>query len=264
MQSHHRLGHCRKLVCRGFEPVRVPTSQGRPGLGRRRNAFSRLHQQRRVKPAELRRCVVKGLGPGKPVDLTHRNQTCGLGSGRWHRLGTVEQEVLREPINHAWLTARQRRVLRNDARRRALDVNIGRAQTVGDSLEKSRADLPKHPRFGLPGGRRQTKADIGHCPGSLCVTGTHDLQHRLVDPRAHARAIGQRRHRLRQRRVDPAPLKGPKIGRMNPVPADQLQDIAVLGKQGHGRRIFPFEHALEVFRQGKAGTLDLVGRVVTA
>ena len=51
---------------------------------------------------------------------------------------------------------------------------------------------------------------------------------------------------------------------MDTVAAHQFEHIAVLREQGDRRRRFTLEHAFQVFGQRKAGTLDLVGRVVAA
>ena len=51
---------------------------------------------------------------------------------------------------------------------------------------------------------------------------------------------------------------------MDAVSASQFHHLAVLRKQGHGRRGFPLEHTLQIFGQRKTGTLHLGGGVVTA
>ena len=264
MQLHHRFGDRAKLVRSGFEPVGIAAGQGGPGLGRRGNAFARLYQQRRIETAKLRRRVVERLGAPKPIRLAHRNQRRGAGGSCRHRLGAIKQQVLCQAVNYPRLTARQRGVLRDDARRGAFDKHVGRAQPAAHRLKKRRGYLPEHARLDLTRRLRQTQADGRHRMGRLRVAGTYDLEYRLVNTRPHRGAISLRRHGGRQCHVDPAPFQRPQIGWVDTVAAHQFEHIAVLREQGDRRRRFTLEHAFQVFGQRKAGTLDLVGRVVAA
>jgi len=131
------------------------------------------------------------------------------------------------------------------------------------SLEKGGADLPEHARLERAGGCRQPETDVRHRRRRGGIARAHHLEHGLVDTRTHRPAELQRRRR-RQRNIDPAPFLGPQIRGVNTVPANQVHHLAVLRKQRHSRSIAALEYTLEVLRQGKTRTFDLVGRIVTA
>ena len=136
MQLVERLGHQAELIHARLGTRHVAAREGRPVFLDRLDAPARLRQHRRVVQAEsglvVRRCDVAIQGPG----ATH-----GMENGRrntllWLGLGAKEQQILSQALRHALIATRQRCVLKQDARRSPLGVNIHRQQRLGQGLEK--------------------------------------------------------------------------------------------------------------------------------
>ena len=233
MQFEHRLGDCTELVGSGLHAIRVTAGQSGPGLCCRRDAFTRLRQHGRVKPAKLRRRIVERSAVRESIGLAHRHQGRRLGANPRHRQCTIKQQVLRQPINHGGITAGQAGVLANDARRGTFYIHVRRTQTKTQGFKKSRAEFPEHPRLELLRMRRQPQADLHHGAGGLLVQRAHHPQHGLVNPGAHRRVVGQGRRRTIGRHIDPAPFVGPQVRRMYTVTTDQLNHVAVLHEKRH-------------------------------
>ena len=144
MQLEHGVAHRAKLVGHDLEPVGVPTGKGRPGLGGAGNALARLHQHGGIKTPKLGRHVVKRPGCVERIGMPHGRQHRRVGGAFRLRLGTKEQQILRQAVRHQRLAARQRGVLQQDAGRGTFCVDIGRAQAFAGGLKKRRTDFPKH------------------------------------------------------------------------------------------------------------------------
>ena len=264
MQLQYRLGHHAKLLGRELELVGVAASQRRPGLGGGRDALAGLLQQGRIEAPELGCFVIDGPGLGQAIGRAHGGKHRGIAGSLGNRLGTKEKQVLHQPLGNAGLAARERAVLQENARGRAFAVDVGGAQAQRHSFEIGGADFPENTRLQRALGRGKAQADIAQGSGSVDIARLDDLQHQPVNSSLHRGVVSQRGRDIGQGQVDPAQFERPQIGRMHAVIAHEQQDIAVLGKQGHGRGILAFENAFEEFSQGKAGPLYLVGGVIAA
>jgi len=110
----------------------------------------------------------------------------------------------------------------------------------------------------------QAGSDLGHGTGPSGASGLDQLEHGVVKTGAHVGAIGQRHHAFGQHRIRHTALVAPQIGRMDAFDAQPLLHVTVLGKQADRRHLMARQHRLQVFADGKAGTLDHADGVVGA
>ena len=264
VQLQNGVDHGIELVCDGFEPVGVATCQRRPGLGGTGDALSCLHQHGGVKPPKLRGVVVKRLGLIQPVGVAHCRQHRCIRRADRHRLGTKEQQVLRQSVRYGGVATRQRGVLEQHARGSPFCVDVCGTQAFACGFKKARANLPEHPliQHRLPCSQRQADVPQGH--GRRRIARFHDFENRVIEQRAHLGFIRSRCHIYRHGGVNPGPVNGPQVSRMDSLTTDQVHHITVLGKQRDGRRCFAFQDTFKVLGQRKTCALHLDGSVITA
>ena len=230
-----RLAHHCKLVMHGFKPVGVAAGQRRPGFRGSRNAFSHLHQHRRVKSAKLDHAVIERLGLQQFVGLAHGRQNRCAGGCRRYSLGAEKKQILRQAVRDAGVSFGQRGILQQDARRTPLRIDIAWAQPQGTGLKEGCANFPKHPRWELGLCLGQTQGQAGQLRRRVGVSNFHQPKHRLIQLAAHRRFIGQGHNVDRNCGIDPLPIEWPQIGRVDAFAVNHFQHIAVLHKQRHRR-----------------------------
>ena len=259
-----RLAHHCKLVVHGFEPVGVAAGQRRPGFRGSRNAFSHLHQHRRVKSAKLGHAVIERLGLHQFVGLAHGRQNRCAGGCRRYSLGAEKKQILRQTVRDAGVSFGERGILQQDARRTPLQIDIAWAQPQGAGLKEACANFPKHPRWELGLCLGQTQGQAGQLRRRVGVSNFHQPKHRLIQLAAHRRFIGQGHNVDRNCGIDPLPIEWPQIGRVDAFAVNHFQHIAVLHKQRHRRAGLALQHALKVLCQRETGLLHFVGGIVAA
>ena len=137
VQAAQRIGHKAELVHAALEPRQIAARQARPCFLERVNAAARLRQHRRVKQAEDGCLVIDRLAvlqaPCRADGFQHRG-FFALRLG----LRAEKQQILREPFGNGMLASRQRGVLNQNARGRALDIHVRLEQAMPQCLEKAR------------------------------------------------------------------------------------------------------------------------------
>ena len=255
MQPLQRLHHQPQLIDAGLQARQVAAGQGRPVFLHRLDASARLRQHGRVIQAEARLLVVHRLVRLQAPGAAHGGECRRVSSRARGCQGTEKQQVLRQALGNERIAARQRRVLQQHARGRALDVGVDR-QRARQGLEKAGAQLPEHGRMPRRRAARQSPAHGGQLGRRVPVGVPHDLEHAVIHAVAHRRAVRQGLRRWRQLRVGPAPGVGPQVGRVNAVGAGQLLDLAKLREQAQRRTRVLAQLALDKFDQRKTGFLE--------
>ena len=124
----------------------------------------------------------------------------------------------------------------------------------------SRSNLPEYAGLTAGLGRSKTKTEIAKIGRWLGRLALHQLKDGLIQTRSGEAAVFVWRDIGRTIRFKPAPFHRPQVGRMNPVSVHQFLHFAVLGKQrDRGHRPIG-QHALQIFCQGEASTLDFCSR----
>ena len=137
VQAAQRIGHKAELVHAALEPRQIAARQARPCFLERVNAAARLRQHRRVKQAEDGRLVIDRLAVLQAPCRADGFQYRGFFALRLG-LRAEKQQVLREPFGNGALASRQRGVLNQNARGRALDIHVRLEQAMPQCLEKAR------------------------------------------------------------------------------------------------------------------------------
>ena len=182
----------------------------------------------------------------------------------WLGLGTKEQQILSQALRHALIATRQRCVLKQDARRSPLGVNIHRQQRLGQGLEKRCCELPEHRWLARGFALGQPQADETDFRRGVDIAVLHDLQHALIETTAHFWRVAQRLGCGRCSWVHPAPRNHPQVGRVDAIRAGHLLHLPELRKQAHGRAWPLAELRLQVLDQCEPGTLQRVCRLLSA
>ena len=125
VQLEHGFTHRIELVGNDFHPVGVAPGQRRPGFRGAGDALSGLHQDGRIKAPKLRRFIIKRFGLVELVGDAQRCQRGRIGCAGRLRLCAKKQQILSQPFRHQRLTARQCRVLQQDAGSGTFGVHIG-------------------------------------------------------------------------------------------------------------------------------------------
>ena len=257
VQLEQRITNQAELVNHLAPPAGVATGKQRPGFLGRVDAFARLRQDGRVVPTQRRQLVVHRLCGLQTEGLTHRDQVRGLGRRGAVGLRTKEQQVVQQGLRHLVLTLRERGKLQQDARRRALDIHIGRQQLVSHRLKVGGCHTPESLRARLSCTSRQTRAELGQLLCTRRALRLDHQQHQPVKQRTQRCIAAQRRGVGRRRHIHAARLIGPQVGRVYPLGGGQLLHFAVLHKQCHRLHRLVVEHRLQVLNQREAGLLDL-------
>ena len=171
-------------------------------------------------------------------------------------LGTKEQQILHQPVRQRLVALGKGRVLEQDPRSHALDIDICRKQTLGHGLEKSRTDSPESAYGRMRLGRNKTQTGIPHGSRRGRVRRLDNTQHGAVKACARLRAVGQRRCINLKCGLMQAPLGRPKIGRMNPLCTRKCLNIPVLREQCDGGNCLASQDAFQVLNQRKARALN--------
>ena len=258
------IAHQAELIRRGLELVAITTGQRRPGFGSRRNTLSRLSQNRRIKSAETPRFIVHWRIAIQPESCAHGTQTGHFFSVRGLCLGTEKQQILHQSVRNARITPCQRGVLHENARSNPLGVHVRGKQPPAERLKETGAYLPERTclAVGLPG--HKTERNIAQLPCGIEISVFDNFQYRLIKSATHWRTIVQRLRRDLDLRLAKAPLHRPKVCGMDALSPRQCLNVAVLGKEGHGRYGLARQHTLQVLAERETGALQCASRVVGA
>ena len=249
----------RSLFCQAAQAMHFAACHRRPRFLGGRHALARLADPGRVEAAQCAGRVVGRRVVREAVDLAHRRQTRrDTTIARRIGLGAKEQQVLRQPLGHIAVALLDDSQLREQARRDPLAENVGLEQALGLSLEHGRRQLPQRGGLQAGGPGPQAGADVAESAHGRCRRTAHQGQQLALEGGMRGR-VGIVWHRLRiGRQFSPLPVKGPQIGRMDPVRAGRVLRGAVLRKQRQRRDGLAGQHARQVVEQGKRGALDVV------
>ena len=115
LELAQRIAHQAELVCRRLELAAVSARQGGPGFGGRCNAFARLRQHGRVKPAKAPRFVIDCGKALQAESLAHSLKCWRLSWRLAIGLCTEKQKVLYQAFREGRLSPGQAGVLHQDA-----------------------------------------------------------------------------------------------------------------------------------------------------
>jgi len=246
MKFSQRISHQAELVGYLLDFCAFTRAQRRPGILGQNDALARLCQQCGVKAAKLNQFIVHGLETGQAIGKAHRRKHRRVTGTARHCLKAKEQQVQHQPLRDGSLASGQGGVLQQDSGSGAPDVKVGAQQVVGNGLEKPGGKQPENPRLLLGLTRCKSEAQIPQAGGGLRGLAFHQLQNGLVEHFTRIVAVGMRLGHWRHFRLKPTPLVGPQIGRMNAVGSHKLLNVAVLRKQGHGRKGLIGQYAFEI------------------
>ena len=264
LQFAQRITHQAELVGCRLEFLAVPACQSRPGFGRRRNAFSRLHQHCRVKAPKSAHLVIHCGETLQLKHLAHRVQSWRLVRRAFCGLCAKKQQVLQQAVCNRRIALGQGGVLHQDAGSSTLDVHIGLEQAQAEGFKKSCRNFPEraHPRVVLRGSK--TQAGIAQFACSAGVGVLDNFQYRLVQARTRSRTVVPRRDGQFQLRFTKTPLYRPQVGRMHFGHTAEKLHIPVLREQRHSRNCLASQHIFQIFAKSEAGALQHAGGLVGA
>ena len=264
LQFAQRVAHQAELVCHRLELLAVTPGQSRPGFGRCRNAFARLHQHCRVKAPKAAHLVIHRWETLQLKHLAHRVQRWRLVRRTFPGLRTKKQKVLHQAVCNGHVALGQGGVLHQDAGCSTLDVNVGLKQAQAEGFKKPCGDFPEsaHPRIVLCRSKAQACiAQFACCAG---VGALDDFQHCLVQTGPRSGPIGLRRNMPFQLRLTETPLYCPQVSRMHLGHAIENLHIPVLREQRHSRNCLASQHVFQIFAKSEAGALQHASGLVGA
>ena len=264
LQFAQRVAHQAELVCHRLELLAVTPGQSRPGFGRCRNAFARLHQHCRVKAPKAAHLVIHRWETLQLKHLAHRVQRWRLVRRTFPGLRTKKQKVLHQAVCNGHVALGQGGVLHQDAGCSTLDVNVGLKQAQAEGFKKPCGDFPEsaHPRIVLC--RSKTQACIAQFACCTGVGALDDFQHCLVQAGPRSGPIGLRRNMPFQLRLTETPLYCPQVSRMHLGHAIENLHIPVLREQRHSRNCLASQHVFQIFAKSEAGALQHASGLVGA
>ena len=267
-QALQRVADQRELFAQAAQAMQLAAGHRRPGVARRGHALAGLRDPRRVEAAQARRVVVdRGAvvqvpGVAHAVQARRRHAVAGA-----LRVGAEEQQVLRQAVGQLVAALHQRAHLRQQARGDALGVDVAGQQAVALRLEEGGGQLPQRgdaapgrARGGRDAGR-EVGAQVAHLLQRVAVGVAHQRQHQRFHDLARGRVGRTRRGHRIERRLLPAELVAPQIGRVHAVGAGQLLQVAVLREQRHRRQRLAGDHARQVVHQREGAALDRLHRL---
>ena len=175
MQLAQRVAHQTELVSRRLELVAIAAGQCRPSFSGSGNALARLRQHSGVKTSKTARLVINRAKTLQREGFAHRLQRRRLtGRGRTG-LRAKKQQVLHQLVGNAGVTLGQGCVLHQHARSNALDINIGREQTLAKGFKKASTQLPKSTRLAVSLASNKTQAGVAHIARRSHIASFNDL-----------------------------------------------------------------------------------------
>ncbi len=267
MELAHRIGHQRGLFAQAGREAGLAGGGGRPRFLQRLDTAARQRDERRVVAAERFLFVVDGFLRPERERLAHGLEARRLGVVARQRAGAEEQQVLREPVGDLGLAAFGQAHLRQQARREALAVDVGRQAALRLRLEERGGHGPQARQLAA-GARGEAGEQLAHLRGGRAHRATQQREHALLHA-ATGIGVGLERHDMRAGRSLHERRRGigqqcalrlrvglPEVGRVDAIRARERLHFAVLREQGERRDVLAGQAAAQEIEQGERRAFD--------